>query len=70
MSVFQIVYDEADEPARCHAVTLEAEHAAEVLAYLESHQVRKPVELWRDGECLGHIKRSNDHGAKFWRMTA
>jgi hypothetical protein len=70
MSMFRLVYDDADVRARRPAVALEAEHAAEVLAYLDDHYARRPVELWRDGECLGHIKRVNDHGARFWRVTA
>jgi hypothetical protein len=67
--MYHLVFDEADKRASYRAVDLEAKDTAEVLAYLERQHVQKPVELWRQGECLGHIRRSSDHGAKFWRVT-
>ena len=70
MSRFRIVYDEADERAPCDAVTLETDHAAEVLSYLDGHYASRPVALWQDGECLGHVTRVKDHGSTYWRVGA
>jgi hypothetical protein len=70
MSTFRIVYDEDDQRASCGAVTLESNHAAEVLDYLAGHYAGRPVELWQDDECLGHITRMRDQGSIFWRVSA
>ena len=73
MSTFRLIYDEADEADErmdCHAVTIIAEHASVVLQYLDSHYGMKPVEFWRDGECLGHLTLLRDHGLIFWGVGA
>lgn len=70
MFSFQIVYDESNERAVRHEVALEADHAAQVLAFFERYHVTEPVELWRDGECLGNLERSTEEGTAFWRVTA